>query len=83
MKTRIVCLLVLVSTLFFLLPYTLHAEDAYTQDSLLVYVGTASYSGQVSKSILAFRFNPKTAELSPLGVAGEADNEQRATRCVG
>lgn len=74
MKTRIVCVLVLVSTLFFLLPHTQHAEDASAQASHLVYVGTASYSGQVSKSILAFRFNPKTAELSPLGVAGEADN---------
>jgi len=49
-------------------------DENSTRSDLLVYVGTARYTGGVSKEILAFRFNTKTAELSSVGVAGEADN---------
>jgi 6-phosphogluconolactonase len=49
-------------------------DENSARSDLLVYVGTARYTGGVSKEILAYRFNPKTAELSSLGVAGEADN---------
>jgi 6-phosphogluconolactonase len=38
----------------------------------LVYVGT--YTGPESKGIYAYRFEPKTGEVKPLGLAGEAKN---------
>src|ERR1051325_5041709 len=52
----------------------LAAEDRSVQGELLVYVGTARYTGQTSKSIFAFRLNPATGQLRTLGIAAEADN---------
>jgi 6-phosphogluconolactonase len=52
----------------------LATEDSSVPGGLLVYVGTARYTGQTSKSIFAFRLNPATAQLRALGVAAEADN---------
>ena len=58
----------------FLVRTAFGTEETSVRSGLLVYVGTASYTGQVSKGIFAFRFNPQTAQLGPLGVVGEADN---------
>ena len=38
----------------------------------LMYVGT--YTGPESKGIYAYRFDAKTGEVTPLGLAGEAKN---------
>jgi 6-phosphogluconolactonase len=49
------------------------ASIAFAADNYLVYIGTYTNTAK-SKGIYAFRFNPDTGKLDPLGVAGETQN---------
>jgi 6-phosphogluconolactonase len=70
----IACISLLVFSSVFAICPLLVSEDSPIRGELLVYVGTARYTGQTSKSIFAFRLNPATGQLRTLGIAAEADN---------
>jgi 6-phosphogluconolactonase len=50
----------------------LRAADPPTAKKYLLYVGT--YTKGASKGIYAYRFDPKSGELAPLGLAAETEN---------
>src|ERR1043165_9773247 len=47
--------------------------SAQANGERLLYVGTYTNSNAGSKGIYAFRFNPKSGQVTSLGVAGETD----------
>jgi 6-phosphogluconolactonase len=50
------------------------AAPAPNKRQFLVYVGTYTEEGSTSKGIYAYRFDPNTAELTPVGLAAETTN---------
>src|SRR5437660_8925957 len=56
----------------FTAPLPQGAKKASAKDDFLVFVGT--YTRQDSKGIYAFRFQPSTGKLTPIGLAAETDN---------
>ena len=56
----------------FTAPLPQSAKKASDPNGLLVFVGT--YTRQDSKGIYAFRFQPSTGKLTPIGLAAETDN---------
>ncbi len=50
------------------------AAPTPNKQQFLVYVGTYTEEGSTSKGIYAYRFDPNTAELTALGLAGETTN---------
>jgi 6-phosphogluconolactonase len=64
MKSRLILSAVAIAAAFSLAPRTDAASKQY-----LAYIGT--YTGTQSKGIYAFRFDPGSGKLDPLGLAGE------------
>src|SRR5450631_496990 len=57
-----------------LLPILAAAAPAERQGKYLFYVGTYTEEGSKSKGIYAYRYDAKTAEITPLGLAAETTN---------
>jgi len=57
-----------------LLPIFAAAAPAERQGKYLFYVGTYTEEGSKSKGIYAYRYDAKTAEITPLGLAAETTN---------
>ena len=73
MKNTSYCSALLVASLFPLLifvPYARGAEKSAAKGEFFVYVGTYTKK-TTSKGIYVYRFNAKTGQLTPLGVAAE------------
>jgi 6-phosphogluconolactonase len=58
----------------FLLPLLAAAAPAKQPGKYLFYVGTYTEEGSKSKGIYAYRYDAKTAEITPLGLAAETTN---------
>jgi len=50
------------------------AAPAANKDKYLVYVGTYTEEGSKSKGVYAYRFDPESAEIKPVGLAAETIN---------
>jgi 6-phosphogluconolactonase len=74
MKTiRYSCLfLAAVLTALFAAPVPQGAKKVSSKDEFLVYIGT--YTRQDSKGIYAYRFQPATGKLTPIGLVAETEN---------
>ena len=66
------CIAVFVLLLF--MPTMSVAQKSHSRGKYLVYVGTYTGEGTKSKGIYAFRYDPATAQLTPLGLAAETTN---------
>jgi 6-phosphogluconolactonase len=69
-----VVLFLALSLAFLLLTISAEAAPAAPKDKYLVYVGTYTLEGSTSKGIYAYRFDPKTAKVTPIGLAAETVN---------
>ena len=63
-----------VALLFALVVSTLLAAAAEKPGKYLFYVGTYTEEGSKSKGIYAYRYDAKTSEITPLGLAAETAN---------
>ncbi len=55
------------------------AAPAASKGKFLIYVGTYTEEGSKSKGIYAYRFDPATAEITPVGLAAETLNPSFVT----
>ncbi len=62
------------AALVFVLVIVCAAAAATTKHNYLLYVGTYTEDGSKSKGIYAYRFDPETAEITPVGLAAETIN---------
>ena len=66
-------------TTIFLASFSMAAAPPPRQGSYLVYVGTYTEEGSKSQGIYAFRYDPGTSEITPLGLAAETTNPSWVT----
>ncbi|MFZ0759969.1 MAG: lactonase family protein [Candidatus Sulfotelmatobacter sp.] len=64
----------IIAPLLVFLLFGVYAEAAPPAQKFLMYVGTYTVGGTKSEGIYAYRFDPKTAEITPLGLAAETIN---------
>jgi 6-phosphogluconolactonase len=69
--SRVIALLI---AILFLAVCAGTASPAAHNEKYLVYVGTYTLEGSTSKGIYAYRFDPETAKVTPIGLAAETVN---------